>query len=318
LSKNIWIINHYAVPENAVGGTRHFDLSGKLKDKDYQPTIFASTYNHFTRKHRGIGDKKYYKEDINGVSFQWIKTGFDYTGNGMKRFLNMLSFYKGVMRAYRFHELPDTVIGSSVHLFSCLAAYRICRKTGAKFVLEIRDLWPQTLIELGKLNKLNPMTLIFGFLEKFLAKKSKNIITLLPGVYKYLVKVGVERNKIIYLPNGINIERYDEFSAKISEIPDSTISMLKKKFCCIYAGSHGIANELDTIILAAEKLQNEYVNDIVFDVWRWYRKEKIAGSGKKEKNNKYSVLLKSTKRKYNIYSEECRCRIDINEKHRTL
>jgi glycosyltransferase involved in cell wall biosynthesis len=264
LNKNIWIINHYAVPENAVGGTRHFDISKKLKEKGFRPTIFASTYNHFTRNHKDIGSKKAKQEEINGVKFVWIKTGFDYIGNSIKRFFNMLSFYKGVMSAYKSHERPDIVIGSSVHLFACLAAYRICKKTDAKFILEIRDLWPQTLIELGKLNKLNPLTLIFGFLEKYLAKKAKKIITLLPGVYKYLVKIGVERKKIIYLPNGINIERYDEFSCKKSRLEEEIFNILKKKFCCIYAGSHGIANELETIVLAAEKLQNECMDDIVF------------------------------------------------------
>lgn len=265
MSKKVWILNHYAVPPTEASGTRHYDFARELHKRGYDVTIFASSYNHFTKEEKLKSNETFKQLSINGVKFIWIKTRPLYKDNGIKRILNMLSYSLKMVRLYKKFDKPDIVIGSSVHLFACLAAYYICNRTNANFICEIRDLWPQTLIDMGAITQNHPLAIFFRCIEKFVYKKSKKIITLLPGAYKYITKFNIDREKIVYIPNGVDIKKFDNFSKNTSiEIDSKLNNMLDSSFCCLYTGSHGIANCLKTIIDAAWVIQNKGYDNIKF------------------------------------------------------
>lgn len=253
---NIWIFNHYAISPNLPGGTRHYDFSRELIKRGYDISIFASSF-HYTllRETKEYETQNYLIEDVDGVRFIWIKT-YPYRRNDVKRVLNMLSY---TIRAYwtgrkKIQEKPDIIIGSSVHLFAVYGAYRLSRRFKVPLLVEIRDIWPQTLIEMG-MPKWHPFVIVLRALEKFLYKKAAKIITLLPKSQDYFENQGIRPEKIRLIPNGVDLEKYRCVSA--SQIASSVFKIM-------YVGKHGQSDSLKMLLDAAKAIQDSGQDDIRF------------------------------------------------------
>ena len=172
---NIWIFNHYAITPDMAGGTRHYDFGKELVKRGHEVTIFASSFHY--SQHRELKltwGEKYKVERVEGVNFVWIKT-FPYQKNDWRRVLNMVSYAwkvywigRGIKKLDQDINKPDIIIGSSVHLLAVLSAYWLSKHYRAKFIMEVRDLWPQTLVDIGKFKENNPIIKILRIIEKFL------------------------------------------------------------------------------------------------------------------------------------------------------
>src|SRR5699024_4380899 len=113
----IWIFNHYAISGNSIGITRHYDLAKYLVSRGHQVKIFASSFNHQTRKEEHLENiKKTYKiEEVEGIEFVWIKTT-PYRKNDVKRIFNILSYTWRVNKvSKKLKSKPDVVLGSLFH-----------------------------------------------------------------------------------------------------------------------------------------------------------------------------------------------------------
>lgn len=251
---NIWIVNHHALTPDMSGGTRHYDFAKELIKRGHQVTIISSSIHYSTYKElKDYKENNYLKENIDGIEWIWIKTP-TYVGNGVRRVKNMLSFMCGVNFTVSKLNLikPDIVIGSSVHLFAVYTAYKLSKKYKVPLVMEVRDLWPQTLIDMG-ISKWHPFILLLARLEKFLYKKANKIITLLPKAHLYIEKLGIEKEKIVWISNGANINHF-EYIEKLDS----------NKFNVVYTGSVGIANDLSVLVDAANVLK--YKDEIHFTI----------------------------------------------------
>jgi glycosyltransferase involved in cell wall biosynthesis len=152
---------------------------------------------------------------------------------------------------------PDVVIGSSPHLLTPLAACLVAQHYGVPFVMEVRDLWPQTIIDMGELSARNPITKALQVLERFLYRRAERIITLLPLVHEYITACGVPREKIAWIPNGVDLSRFGDFKVSASSEPE-------KVFKVMYLGAHGQANALDVLIQTAKNIQDQGYYEIRF------------------------------------------------------
>ncbi len=254
----IWILNHYALPPDQPGGTRHFGLARELVKKGHKVTIFASDFHYSKYEYfRNTNGKPYMEEITDGVKFVWIHTP-EYHGNGLDRLINMLAYNKGVKKylSSAVVETPGLILGSAVHLFAVDLAWRLSKKYKSRFVAEVRDFWPFTLVELGKISKYHPLVLLFAYYENKLYKKAEKIITLFENGHKYLEKF-VEPERIVYLPNF--------FDPSLLNIPPQKKFLPENKFNVVYAGAIGVANDLATLMYAAEKLKG--YDDICFNIF---------------------------------------------------
>ena len=234
------------------GITRHFDFAKELISRGHKVTIFASSYHHSKQSEtKEYPDSQQIdQEEIDGVDYVWIKTK-PYTDNGIKRAINMYEFatifYKNASTLSQKNR-PDIVVGSSLHLFGTLAAFWFAKKHQLPFILEIRDLWPQTLIDMG-MSKWHPFILLQGWIERYLYKNSKKIITLLPKSHLHIEKFGIDPNSITYIPNGTDLQRFDTATTKDTQL------FKDGQFSVVYAGSIGKANNIETLIETAKLLQ---------------------------------------------------------------
>ncbi len=251
---NIWILNHYAHPPTVPGGTRHYHLARELINLGMDVTIFASSFNHVlneeTKTYSGYGPTI---ENIDGIRFVWIKTT-PYQKNSLKRILSMISymvkviFYGCAWGAERWDiQKPDVVLGSSVHLLAVLAARVAAKMHQAHFLMEVRDLWPQTLIDMDVIREDSILATLLSRLEIYLYKRADKIISLLPDAWKYITPLGIDQEKIVWIPNGVDLSL---FSRDYHQPEDG--------FSFIYLGAHGKANQLDVLLDAAYLVQDDH------------------------------------------------------------
>lgn len=280
----IWIINQYAVTPDLPGGTRHYDFGCELAKKGYTVRIFASDVNLSLRRHTKLRTGELFREEnVNGVRFGWVKAA-EYRKNDWRRVLNMLTFAANVYRVgFQLRASPRAIIGSSPHPFAAFSAWLLSRVKHSRFILELRDLWPQALIDMGGMRERSVSARLLRLLEKFLYRVADKIIILASGSRDYLLKRNVPSDKIVYIPNGVHLSNFvlgtsdgsiaEGFSRTHTPNPISLgdtrklASDLRKRFgfdrfTIIYTGAHGPANALDTILRAAHLLRGR--TDIQF------------------------------------------------------
>ncbi|MGJ0302850.1 glycosyltransferase family 4 protein [Aliarcobacter cryaerophilus] len=268
---NIWIFNHHALTPNMSGGTRHYDFAKELIKRGHSVTIVASSFHYSKYKEmKDYKDKNYLCEKIDGIDFIWIKTP-PYFGNGISRVKNMISYTYKVLKYIPKLDLskPDIIVGSSVHLFAVWAAYKLSCRYKTPFIMEVRDLWPQTLIDMG-MSKWHPFIVLLSWLEKYLYKKADKIISNLPYAYDYIGKF-VEKEKFIWISNGVDLSNIKY-----------TLKEKNDKFIISYTGAMGIANNLKILLDVAKKLKEK--KDIYF---------RIVGEGAEKE--KLKVFVKENK-----------------------
>ncbi|HEU4566368.1 MAG TPA: glycosyltransferase family 4 protein [Gemmatimonadaceae bacterium] len=241
----LWV-NHFAVAPDMGGGTRHIEMSRELVRLGWRVTIAASDFHLHRRdylRRAGASDRAPVREEIDGVTMAWLWAA-PYRGNDHRRVWNWLSFGRSLGKL-RLDDRPDVVIGSTPHLFAARTAGRLARRLGVPFVLEVRDLWPESLAVTGRRPGLGYHAL--AALARSLYRSADAIVVLADGVRNYLAKTGVPRGKIAFVPNGVDAARYADVRGREER---DTLRL-------VYAGAHGPANGLEAVLDAAERLRDE-------------------------------------------------------------
>lgn len=241
--KNVWILNHYAQEPGGAGGTRHFHLAENLPVFGWQATVIAASVEHQTGEQRLAPSERQRLDHFNGVPFLWVRTP-EYQGNGGGRMRNILAYTWALLRRGTTARLPrpDVVVGSSVHPFAAVAGVLLARRFNVPFVFEVRDLWPQTLVDMGRLQEGSFMTWALRKLELWLYRRAARIVVLLPLAWEYITPLGIPIERLVWIPNGVDLSMFPRGTAS------TTAS--EAQFTLMYFGAHGQANGLDNILRA--------------------------------------------------------------------
>ncbi len=244
--KTVWILNHYAQEPSGTGGTRHYGLAKHFIHSGWQANIIAASVEHYTGRQRLENNEKIRHAKFDNVDFLWVKTP-QYNGNGGGRIRNMLVYTARVLQPSVTSGLtrPDVVIGSSVHPFAAWSGAMLAKRFDVPFVFEVRDLWPQTLIDMDKLQANGIASKLLQCLEGWLYRRANKIVILQPRASSYIIPLGVNPEKIIWVPNGVELEAY----------PEPSRPPKKPIFTLMYFGAHGQGNDLGRIIEAMAELK---------------------------------------------------------------
>jgi glycosyltransferase involved in cell wall biosynthesis len=156
---------------------------------------------------------------------------------------------------------PDVIVGSSPHLLAALAGQRLARKLGCASVFEVRDLWPESLVQLDVMSTHHPFVIVARALERMIAKGSDMIVTVMPNAVDYLDRLGIPRDRVSWVSNGVELAGR-QLAARPPVHED------RGEFCFVYAGAHGPPNELDSLLDAAAILMaDERARAIRFDLY---------------------------------------------------
>lgn len=253
---SIVILNHHASAPDTGGGGRHYELAKLLSEKGHDITVIASSY---------VGGKGqyYFPEEISSKKFNdnftfvRLKTKPAYK-NTFTRFMN---YYDYRLRASKYDDFkiaPNVIIASSVHPLAWIAGYKLSKKYNAKFIVEVRDLWPLSMYEdLSGLVRKGTFA-YFEALERKYYKLADAIITTAPYAYEYMEeKYKIDRNKVFYIPHGLDINEFDKNVKLEDDILDDKLNkILDNNFCITYTGALSKSEGLPTLVEAAKYLKD--------------------------------------------------------------
>ena len=293
--KNIWLINQYSYPPGKSGWRRHFDLF-RCFDKDkYNIDIICGSFLHNSENQHILEKNK--KEGIieaEGIKYHILRV-MSYSKH-IDRIIAMIQFFFKVIffsKKLLKDSKPDIIMASSPHPFNGLAGMYLAKKYKCPFIIEIRDLWPETWVALGATTRKSIIYKIFAYIEKKLYKNANKIITLTANK-DYYISIGIDEKKVEIVSNGVDVESYD---SNLKEYK-SPLSFSKDNFNILYTGSHAQGDALDVLIETAELLSEE---KIVFHlVGEGVIKEELKKIVRK--NNIKNVKFYDVVKKYEIPS----------------
>jgi colanic acid biosynthesis glycosyl transferase WcaI len=171
-----------------------------------------------------------------------------------ERILNYTSFCMSAAMAGSFVERPDVVIATSPQLLVGLSGWWAARVKKAPFVLEVRDLWPESLVGTGVGNEASLIYRSIGTVASFLYRRADSIVVVTPSFRDHLVQEwSVPPEKISIVQNGVETAL---FTPQSSGLDIRAQLGMEGKFVVSYIGTLGLAHGLDTLIDAAERLQS--------------------------------------------------------------
>lgn len=255
--KNIWLINYYSYPPGTSSWRRHYDLGKELLKYGYNIDIIGGSFVHDRKKHILNKNEKYRIENHEGLKFH-ILNGISYSGSLMRIFSMIEFMIKVFFYEKKLKVKPDIIYCSCPHPFNGLISLYLSKKYKCKFILEIRDLWPETWVEMGAITRKSLIYKFFAWIEKLLYKKADKIITLMPGAFMYIEKLGIPKEKVEWVSNGVDLEEFDKNYFK-----EPVYKFDKSKFNITYTGSIGIANALEELFEVAKDLREE---NIMFNI----------------------------------------------------
>lgn len=243
----IWWINYTALPPDEAGGTRHYSFARELISRGHDVTVVAASFHYVSEEPiRLEEDEAWRLQTEAGVPFVWLRAPSYRGEQTVRRLASWLEFSRKVWSARWTSNIepPDIVIGSSPYPFAALAAERIASRYEVPFIYEVRDLWPETLIELGDVSPWHPFVFVLRAIEAWLCRRASGVVSLLRDASGYLSDRGAEKDSIVWIPNGVDLEMLPA----IREVPD------EEPFVLLYAGAHTLANDLDLLLDAAARV----------------------------------------------------------------
>lgn len=254
---NILLINHYAGSPQYGMEFRPFYLAREWVKMGHKVMIVASTQSHLRSKNPMAG-----REQIEGITYQWFSTP-KYRGNGIGRVLNMVIFVGHLLfSATKLAQecRPDIVIASSTYPLDIYPAKYISSLVKAKLIFEVHDLWPLSPMELGNMSKWHPFIVLMQKAENDAYKYADYVVSMLPKAKEHMVAHGMLTEKFNYIPNGVVVDDWQGGNLFTKELPIDYLTCLRQfkkkyKFLVGYTGSHGVANNLKTLVEAAAQLQ---------------------------------------------------------------
>ena len=252
----ILIIAQNFYPETGAVPNRMLSFLDAIRDAGYECEIIAAKPNHpqgiiwddfrggliSTRTVRGVR-----------VHYTWVYVRPD--KGFFKRIIHYVSFMVlAVVTAFKVKRGTDIVLATSPPLFVGAAGWAISCMKSAKFVLDVRDLWPDVAIEMGELRG-NTVIRVAKWTERFLYVHADQVIAVTDGFCRFIAEIAANGKKIEKITNGTLSVFLDRPAPNDNPLQDLGLA---DRFVVTFAGNIGLAQGLDHVIDAAGILQQSH------------------------------------------------------------
>ncbi len=260
----IWLINHYAVPIKYYPLARTTNFAKYLIREGHEVRIFCASSVHNSDINLLEDGALYQEEKVDGIPYVYVRCR-SYQ-NKFQRVLNMLDFAWNLKTVCDHYEKPDVIMASSQTPFACMRALKMAKKMKVKSIVEVTDLWPESLVAYGIINRCNPLLIPMYLFEKEMYKCADKIIFSFEGGYDYIEERGwgkeIPRDKVHYINNGVDLEIFD-YNKTHYRIEDDDLEN-DAFFKVVYTGSIRFINNLGKLLDVAKQIQNPKIKFLIW------------------------------------------------------
>jgi glycosyltransferase involved in cell wall biosynthesis len=249
----ILFLTHYFPPEVNAPASRTFEHCREWARKGHEVHVVTCVPNHPAgRIYPGYRNRLLRHEEIAGIQVHRVLTMPAANAGFVGRSLNYV-FYL-LMATLVAPVLPrvDVVVSTSPQFLCGLAGYLVSRLKRVRWVLEIRDLWPESIVTVGAMKE-SPITRALGWLESFAYRKADAIVSVTESFVPHIEARG-GAGKVTVITNGVDLDFYTPAPDGGSLAAEFGV---EGKFVAAYVGTHGLAHGLDTILRTAERMRDD-------------------------------------------------------------
>jgi glycosyltransferase involved in cell wall biosynthesis len=263
---HILIIHQAFASLNEPGGTRHHEFARLLSSRGHQVTVIASPVSYITGDKAPLAPRGHsphllrkWGETEGGEGVRVLRASV-YSAHHKSFTHRVIAFLSFMVSSFWLGlgvKNVDVVWGTSPPIFQGVTAWALARLKGAKFLFEVRDLWPQFAVAVGVLT--NPILIRMSeWLERFLYRRADRVMVNSPGYVKHVEIRGGKRVELV--PNGADPSMFDPSKDGASF---RIRHLLTDKFVALYAGAHGMSNDLGVVLKAAKLLADTDVHIVL-------------------------------------------------------
>lgn len=237
-------------PEVNAPASRTFEHCREWVKQGIDVTVITCAPNFPQGKvYKGYKNKLYQSEEIEGIKVIRVWSYITANEGFLKRILDYVSFAFMATIAALFQKF-DLLIATSPQFFTAVAGYSVSFLKRKPWVMEVRDLWPESIKAVGAIKDGKAYRLLEN-LELFLYRKAQKVVVVTESFKENLLHRGITANKIIVVKNGVLLDLFKP-AVKDAELLRSL--GLEEKFVVAYLGTHGMAHALDFIIQSARDM----------------------------------------------------------------
>ncbi len=243
-------------PESNAPATRTYEHCQEWLKKGAEVTVITGVPNYPQGKiFRGYKNKLWQKEMVDGIRVIRVWTYVTPNRGLFRRILDYMSFCISSFLASLFLK-TDIIIATSPQLFTAVAGYSASLFKRKPWILEIRDLWPESIKAVDAMEE----SLLLKLLDQivlFLYRKADRVVVVTDAFKERINKCGVPNERIHVIKNGVHLEKF-QLSGKDEKLIKQ--HHLENKFVVAYIGTHGMAHNLDFILECASKVTNPKIH----------------------------------------------------------
>ncbi len=254
----ILFLSHYFPPEVNAPATRTYEHCKEWVKQGHEVTVISCVPHHpMGKAYPGFKNRFYQVEETEGIRAIKIWTYITANEGFVKRTWNYIFYMLMAIMVTPFVGKADIVISTSPQFFNGLAGFFVSRLKRSPWILEIRDLWPESILAVGAI-KNKTVIKVLQYLEMFAYRKADRIVPVTNAFKTYMVGKGIDEQKIEVITNGVNLDFYQPEKKNLSLAEELGVA---GKFVAAYVGTHGMAHHLETVLEAAQLIENP---DVVF------------------------------------------------------
>ena len=243
-------------PEVNAPASRTYEHCREWVKKGAEVTIITCAPNFPQGEvYKGYKNKLIHREEVEGIKVIRVWSYITSNSGFIRRTLDYVSFAVMAFLVGLFIK-TDKIIGTSPQFFAALSAYVLASVKRKRWIMEVRDLWPESIKAVGAMQAGKTFDLLEK-LELRLYRNAEKVIVVTDAFKANMVNRGIAKEKIHVVKNGVDTEKY---------ISRGKAASLKKeldlegKFIVSYLGTHGMAHKLDFILHAAKNLKDNQVH----------------------------------------------------------
>ncbi|KAF0096297.1 MAG: glycosyl transferase group 1 [Puniceicoccaceae bacterium 5H] len=257
----ILLLSHYFYPEGNAPASRWYEFARRWVDAGHKVTVITGVPNVPDGVvYEGYRNKLYQTEMIEGVKVVRVWTYLAPNAGFVKRILNFLSYMVAAVFAGLLQKRPDRLIATSPQFFAGWAGTLLSKLRRVPFILEIRDLWPESIAAVGAMKPSSPIYQFLEVLEKLMYRSADHIVTVGEGYAEKLRGKGVLPGDLTVIPNGADP---DHFHPMDRDAELEAAFGLQDKIVISYVGTVGMASALDVVLQVAERIRTQHP-EVVF------------------------------------------------------